>query len=353
MSDEANRMDRLVNDLMSLNQVESQERSKPTTKIELTELIKETVEKFLPVCKKTNNSVVFENLNEKLQIEGDLDQLQQVISNLIENAMKYGGTEKEIKIKLHTPLFQPLLQKQGVVLDVSDQGEGIPEEYIPRLTERKIMDNRNVFVAIALSMSVLLFWGAFFETPKNNIENKTNKQIEKKDNSIQPSASQAPEINKLNIEKKISRNDSIKKSDRIKIENNNIIGSISLEGGLIDDISFKNHKQKVDGDKNIEFLNPAQTENGFYVESGWASVGNEVKVPTKSSKWQVEGNKVLTNTSPVKLKWDNQEGVTFKKKIELDDKYLIISDCTDSLSSIKTSGSILNSLSLIKLSLSF
>ena len=184
------------------------------------------------------------------------------------------------------------------------------------------MDNRNVFVAIALSMSVLLFWGAFFETPKNNIENKTNKQIEKKDNSLQPSANQAPEINQLNIEKKISRNESIKKSDRIKIENNNIIGSISLEGGLIDDISFKNHKQKVDGDKNIEFLNPAQTENGFYVESGWASIGNEVKVPTKNSKWQVEGNKILTNTSPVTLKWDNQEGVIFKKKIELDDKFL-------------------------------
>ena len=184
------------------------------------------------------------------------------------------------------------------------------------------MDNRNVFVAIALSMSVLLFWGAFFETPKNNNENQTNKQIEKKDNSIQPSANQAPEINQLNIEKKISRNESIKKSDRIKIENNNIIGSISLEGGLIDDISFKNHKQKVDGDKNIEFLNPSQTENGFYVESGWASIGNEVKVPTKNSKWQVEGNKILTNTSPVTLKWNNQEGVIFKKKIELDDKYL-------------------------------
>jgi len=184
------------------------------------------------------------------------------------------------------------------------------------------MDNRNVFVAIALSMSVLLFWGAFFETPKNNIENKTNKQIEKKDDSIQPSANQAPEINQLNIEKKITRTESIKKSDRIKIENNNIIGSISLEGGLIDDISFKNHKQKVDGDKNIEFLNPAQTENGFYVESGWASIGNEVKVPTKNSKWQVEGNKILTNTSPVTLKWNNQEGVIFKKKIELDDKYL-------------------------------
>jgi len=193
---------------------------------------------------------------------------------------------------------------------------------MPRLTERKKMDNRNVFVAIALSMSVLLFWGAFFETPKNNIGDQANKQIEKNDNSIQPSANQAPEINQLNIEKKISRNESIKKSDRIKIENNNIIGSISLEGGLIDDISFKNHKQKVDGDKNIEFLNPAQTENGFYVESGWASIGNEVKVPTKNSKWQVEGNKILTNTSPITLRWDNQEGVIFKKKIELDDKFL-------------------------------
>ena len=185
------------------------------------------------------------------------------------------------------------------------------------------MDNKNVFVAIALSMSVLLFWGAFFETPKNQIEQKTNNQIqEKTDNSITPSANQAPSINQLNVEKKVSRDESINNSDRIRIENENIIGSISLEGGLIDDISFKNHKQKVEGSKNIEFLNPVQTENGFYAESGWASIGNKIKVPTKNSKWKVEGNKVLTDKSPVILKWNNNEGVIFKKKIELDEKYL-------------------------------
>ena len=185
------------------------------------------------------------------------------------------------------------------------------------------MDNKNVFVAIALSMSVLLFWGAFFETPKNQIEQKTNNQIqEKTENSITPSANQAPSINQLTVEKKISRDESINNSDRIRIENENIIGSISLEGGLIDDISFKNHKQKVEGSKNIEFLNPAQTENGFYAESGWASIGNKIKVPTKNSKWKVEGNKVLTDKSPVILKWNNNEGVIFKKKIELDEKYL-------------------------------
>ena len=178
-------------------------------------------------------------------------------------------------------------------------------------------------MAIALSMSVLLFWGAFFETPKNQIEQKTNNQIqEKTENSITPSTNQAPTINQLTVEKKVSRDESINNSDRIRIENENIIGSISLEGGLIDDISFKNHKQKVEGSKNIEFLNPAQTENGFYAESGWASIGNKIKVPTKNSKWKVEGNKVLTDKSPVILKWNNNEGVIFKKKIELDEKYL-------------------------------
>jgi YidC/Oxa1 family membrane protein insertase len=186
------------------------------------------------------------------------------------------------------------------------------------------MDNKNVFVAIALSMSVLLFWGAFFETPKKDSQNlKTNNQIQQKtENSIKPSADQVPSINQIGVEKKISRKDSIAKSNRIKIENDNIVGSISLDGGLIDDISFKNHKQKVDGEKNIEFLNPSQSENGFYVESGWASIGNNIKVPTKKSKWQAEGNKTLTSQSPIIIKWDNNEGVIFKKKIELDEKFL-------------------------------
>ena len=186
------------------------------------------------------------------------------------------------------------------------------------------MDNKNVFVAIALSMSVLLFWGAFFEQPKENNQNlKTNNQIQQKtEGSITPSTNESLNINQLNVEKKLSRKDSINKSNRIKIENDNIIGSISLTGGLIDDISFKNHKQKVDGEKNIEFLNPSQSENGFYVESGWTSIGNNIKVPTKDAKWEIDGNKVLTDKSPITIKWDNKEGLVFKKKIELDEKYL-------------------------------
>ncbi len=180
------------------------------------------------------------------------------------------------------------------------------------------MDNRNVFVAIALSMSVLLFWGAFFETPKKPINPKDNQKVEQKSET----GSIAPTINQPTIVKNISREDSIKKDKRVKIENNSIIGSINLKGAQIDDISFKNHKQKVEGDKNIIFLNPAEIENGFYIETGWTSVGNKIKIPTKESTWSVKGNNILSDNSPVVLQWNNEEGIIFEKKIELDNKYL-------------------------------
>ena len=74
------------------------------------------------------------------------------------------------------------------------------------------MDNKNVFVAIALSMSVLLFWGAFFETPKKPIDQKNNQKIERKSeqNTI------APTINQPKILKNISREESVKKKQENK-----------------------------------------------------------------------------------------------------------------------------------------
>ena len=177
------------------------------------------------------------------------------------------------------------------------------------------MDNKNVFIAIALSMSVLLFWAAFFESPKPVNDNAPQQQ-KANENIITPNINESFKIDK------ISREDSIKNSERIKIENDNIIGSMSLEGGLIDDISFKKHKQNLKNNLNVEFLNPAQTENGFYVETGWTSIGNKIKVPSKKSIWKVKGGKILSNNQPVSLEWNNGEGIIFKKRIELDNRYL-------------------------------
>ncbi len=178
------------------------------------------------------------------------------------------------------------------------------------------MDNKNVFIAIALSMSVLLFWAAFFESPKP-VKNNVNTQQEKaNENIITPNINDSLKVNL------ISREDSLNSSERIKIENGSIVGSLSLEGGLIDDISFKKHKQNLENNLNVEFLNPAQTENGFYVETGWTSIGNKIKVPSKKTIWKANGNKILTDKQPVSLEWNNGDGIIFKKKIELDNKYL-------------------------------
>ncbi len=180
------------------------------------------------------------------------------------------------------------------------------------------MDNKNVFIAIALSMSVLLFWAAFFESPKptNKINNENLQQQSSNENTI------TPNINENLKLKTVSRTESINSSDRIIIENKNIIGSMSLKGALIDDISFKNHKQNLKNNLNVEFLNPAETENGFYAETGWTSVANQIKVPSKKSIWKIKGNNILSDKKPIVLEWDNGEGIIFKKKIEIDNKYL-------------------------------
>ena len=178
------------------------------------------------------------------------------------------------------------------------------------------MDNKNVFIAIALSMSVLLFWAAFFETPKPINNNTPQQQLKNNENII------TPNINETLKVEEISREEALKNSERIIIENDSIIGSMKLEGALIDDISFKKHKQNLENNLNVEFLNPSQTENGFYVETGWTSIGNKIKVPSKKTIWKINGNKILSDNQPVVLEWDNGEGIIFKKKIELDNKYL-------------------------------
>ena len=183
------------------------------------------------------------------------------------------------------------------------------------------MENKNVFIAIALSMSVLLFWSAFVDPPQTTeIQNKKvlNSQPENKilGNGIVPS------IDSTTVKKNISRKDSLKKTNRILLENKKIKGSISLEGAVIDDLSFKNYKVNIKSDDIVQFLNPKETKNGYFAESGWASIGNKIKVPTSKSTWSIVGNKVLSVNSPVTLEWNNGSNLLFRKKIEIDDNYL-------------------------------
>ena len=176
------------------------------------------------------------------------------------------------------------------------------------------MDTRNVLIAVVLSTLTLIVWSTFFEpTPVQRMEDQTVKSEE----------SSSPSIEEIEDLKKISRSESISSSDRIKLENENIKGSISLTGAIIDDITFKNYNETLKSEKKIIFLNPKSSQEGYYIETGWASAGNKkLKLPLDNTIWKVKGNKLLRPNNPITLEWDNGEGLIFTKKIELDNEFL-------------------------------
>ena len=179
------------------------------------------------------------------------------------------------------------------------------------------METRNVLLAVILSTIVLVFWGTFFEAPI--VEQEYEKKIEKKQDTSSPSIDEGEK----EIKNEIARSDLINNTNRIKIENENIKGSISLEGAIIDDIIFKNYNETIGGEKKVIFLNPKNSSNEYFIETGWATGGAEkIKLPMNDTVWKVKGNNTLTPTTPVVLEWDNGSDLVFSKKIELDNKFL-------------------------------
>ena len=182
------------------------------------------------------------------------------------------------------------------------------------------MDSKNVLLAVILSTAVIVIWSVMFPPPE--IENTTSEDtaiVEK--NESKP---KAPKIKIKEPDKKITRQDAIKQFDRINISNGKIFGTISLNGALIDDVTLKNYKETLNEDsKQVVILNPKKSENGYFLETGWATSEN-VKVPNHNSKWRVIGNNTLAPKQPVTIQWNNNEGLIFKKKLTIDDKYLII-----------------------------
>jgi len=180
------------------------------------------------------------------------------------------------------------------------------------------MESRNVLLAIILSTTVLIFWAVFMEPPV--IEQQAEeKQITKSQNETSPSIGEDGKV----IDSEITRSEVINNTKRIYVENENIKGSISLEGGIIDDIIFKNYKEKLGEEENVTFLNPKNSSKEYFIETGWASSGDgKIKLPLLSTIWKIKGNNKLTPNNPITLEWDNGENLIFTKKIELDEKFL-------------------------------
>ena len=185
------------------------------------------------------------------------------------------------------------------------------------------MDSKNVLMAVILSTVIIVGWQVLVVDPELK---KTKTEVTKVEqttsaNNGKPSA---PSINnKLPAPQKlISRTDAVSSEQRVRLENEKLTGSISLNGALIDDVVLKNYKETINkNSKQVVILNPKKMNTGYYLESGWASANN-LKVPDNNSVWTLVKNKSLTPQTPIELEWDNKNGLIFNKKIEIDNQYL-------------------------------
>jgi len=178
------------------------------------------------------------------------------------------------------------------------------------------MDTRNVIAAISLSAAVIILYSLFFQPDPQLVKQNLTKQKQIENNTDTPSLDKNENLTKL------SRTDALKENGRIQFENRSVIGSISLKGAAIDDLTFKEYNVELNGSDQITLLNPRNVEDGYLIESGFVSTNKNIDIPDASTVWKVSGNKKLTNNNPIKLTWSNSQDITFEKYISLDDQFL-------------------------------
>ncbi|WJS01885.1 ATP-binding protein [Roseibium aggregatum] len=134
MLDQAGRMRRLIDDILSLSRIELKAHVRPANAVDLSEIVRHTTDALSPLASDMGVEIRLQLPDTPVRIRGDRDELIQVTENLIENALKYGHDGKFVDVGLERPQApQDALTWQ---LSVRDYGEGIPREHLPRLTER-------------------------------------------------------------------------------------------------------------------------------------------------------------------------------------------------------------------------
>ena len=176
--------------------------------------------------------------------------------------------------------------------------------------------NKNIIAAISLSAAIIVLWALFFSPSPEDREKIKQKRID----SVK--SLDAPEIENSETNNLLSRKEALNKDKRIVFENDNVKGSISLKGAIIDDLLFKNYNEKLEGTKKVILLNPRNASDTYYLETGWVTNNKNIDLPNNKSKWKVEGNIKLSPGNDVKLIWKNAQGLTFEKIISIDNKFL-------------------------------
>ena len=215
-------------------------------------------------------------------------------------------------------------------------------------------DQKNMLMAILLSVGVLLAWQYFYASPKVAEERKRRAQIESQKEQVAnrgepntagqvggsaPSApgTQAGPIPSPNSQggtapaaTSVSRKAALQRTKRVNLSSESLLGSVNLTGGRIDDISLLKYRETIKPDSpNIILFSPANAPKPYFAEHGWVPApGTNTKVPGSETVWSLEGSGELTPAKPLTLVWNNGAGLTFKRVISLDDNYMFKIDDT-------------------------
>ncbi len=188
--------------------------------------------------------------------------------------------------------------------------------------------NKNLILATALSILVILVWYIVFPPPEPSTAPQAPATVQT-DGSVNvpasgagTSATQAPT---LEAAQPVTRADALKKTDRVEIRTARLTGSLSLVGGRVDDLSLNDYFVTVDkGSPNVTLLSPAGVPNAYYALYGWSPAEGVAPsaVPGPSTPWRVETGAVLTEATPVTLVWDNGAGLIFRRTIAVDENFM-------------------------------
>ena len=196
-------------------------------------------------------------------------------------------------------------------------------------------DQKNLILAIVLSVAILGAFQFFYEAPRLEREAAQRQAAQQQAESQVPAAPggvQAPSAGApvtvpgataTPTGTGLSRADVLAQSPRVQIESERLSGSIALTGGRIDDLTLNGYKITVEPDSpDVTLLSPVGSANPYYAEFGWIPVvGTSAKLPGASAVWQAD-NTVLSPDRPVTLTWDNGEGLRFSRTYALDENYM-------------------------------
>ena len=203
------------------------------------------------------------------------------------------------------------------------------------MSQRQDDQQRNLLIAVVLSVAVMFAWQLFYVGPQVK-EHQERQQRElaaeqakqRTQDADQPGAARpgaGPQDAALPVRPLGTRTEALAFAPRVPVETPSLTGSISLKGGLVDDLVLMNYRETVDPKSpNVVLFSPLGSPNAYFAEYGWqGGPGGQVALPDSETVWQAEAGAKLTPETPVTLTWDNGQGMVFRRTLSIDEHYML------------------------------